>query len=1571
MAKIIKKSIRVLLIAAASLLGLAILIFLLLQIPAIQTYTVNRVSRLLTEKSGAEITVQRVSYSLRHDIVLEGLLLRDLRGDTLLAVRRTELRIREIRPGHNRFRFGRIALYEADFRMIQDSTGLLNLTEIIDSLKGDKERDTLRPADIRFSAITLNNSSYTLASMADTAGIIPGSVNFRDMHVDSINGRVRDLMINRDSVSMVVRRLAFAERGGFTARNVDMNLAVTDNSLSFREVEIVTDSSSLSAERLLFIPRDSSGWQQFETGVRMDLLFNNSQLGSSDLSYFVRAVQGMYERVNLSGRISGTLSEIKGRNMKLEYGLATSLRFDFDVSGLPDINESYLYIGFTGLKTRAADIERISIPGVKAFVMPEMVHDLGIISYRGSFTGFTTDFVSFGTFTTERGTVATDISLRPVGRNTFSFKGAVRTSDADIGRLAKNETMFGRLWGHAEVDGSVMADGVTRKFTSLNATINGVIDSVGINGYLYRNIALQGTYLDKIWDGSVEVKEPNIEMNLLGRFDLEKSLPEFDFTMNLAGADLVALSLVRRKPDADTAAARGIATLFRSRDADQDDPLFRVSALVTANFSGNRMDNLEGNLRLINSTLENAEGKLNIYDLMINSAIINDEPLMTVRSDFADAEVRGHYTIESVRETINGMMAVLLPSRYTTTESSGKANGIRAAEPKATRESASGERAPGMGASGESSHLTFNLTTKRLDRLNQFFSTGLSIAEGSRVSGTLRSDLPTLMAEVESASISMAGISMEKLSMRGTVSEGTVNALLTADSVRLPDRSQMERFTFTTSGRNDTISLTAAWGDSESGKGKGDLRARGFFSSSPSGKVMLTMALLPGAVTVNNTPWSISPARIISDTTAIHFDNIVVSSSENFIRLDGRVSERPDDLLDLSFRGLNIAYLNRLINRPGKTGKESTPMIFEGVLEGGITFSDIYRNLLFESLITINDFRLNNNDYGTMSISSEWDPHRRVAQLSAGNDFFGTRSIAVDGTYSPAERIFSLTATTTGLPLDVINPVVSSFASDLRGTGTGTLQLRGTPGELVLTGAVMARDASMKIDFLQTRYSFTDSIRFRPAGISFNNVRIYDEKRNQGTLNGVITHRSFKDIGVSLDINIDKMMVLNTRAKDNDIFYGTAYATGYAGIRSNGERLAFNISAKTAPNTEFFIPLTSSASVSDYPYIIFAGADDQRDDSGNSHYEGSYTTNEESNIELRLDLEVTPDAEVQLLLDEMAGDVIRAKGEGKLNISLMPKSDVRLAGNYVIREGDYLFTLGNILNKRFAIESGGTVSWNGAIDDANLNIRAIYKTKASLSEIFGEQEFTDLKAKLPVECVLSLSDKLFNPAVSFDVVLPTADETTRELLRAAVDNEEKMSHQFLYLLVMNSFYPDPSLYNSGTTAGAQMGRTGLPLSPGVGVTTTEMLSNQLSNWLSQISNDFDVGFSYRPGNELTDQEMELALSTQLLNDKVIVNGNVDVRGNQSNTQASNISGEFTVEVRLTDMLRFKVFNRSNYNLYYQMHPYTQGVGLFFRRDFNRLADLFIRPDEKKRKTVTEGAGNENENTDENTTELPF
>jgi len=1507
MAKIIKKIVRVLLIIAAVLVVVPPILFLLLQAPRIQTWTVSKVTNAVSGKTGAEISIGRVSYSLWHEIVLDDVLFRDLNGDTIVAARKVDLRLREIRPSHRIFKFGTIDVHEPDFRMIKDTAGVMNLTAYLRSLKSDRERDSTGGIDIRFADIDVLNGSFTLADMSDTIGVVAGSVNYMNMHIRHITGKVRDLRIIPDSVSMVIRGLAFHEAGGFVSRSLDMNMAVTESSLYFRDIDLLTDSSAISAEKILLMPREEDSWKDFINDVRIDFLFNNSIVNTSDISYFVRPLAGISEEVSFSGRVAGTVAELKGKNIRIDYEASTRLRFDFDISGLPEINDSYLFISFTDMKTRAADIERFTVPGRKPLRLPEVAHDLGLVTYKGSFTGFTTDFVSFGRITTERGTFDTDLSLKPDGRNTFGFRGSLRTRAVDLGYMAKNSEMFGGLWMHAEVDGTM------KSFRHLSANINGVIDSVEVNKYLYRNISVSGTYADRIWDGSVEVNEPNIEMSLLGRFDLEKSQPEFDFTMNLADADLHTLNLVKK------------------------DSVFRATALVTANFRGNSTENLEGDLRLINSTLENSNGKLNIYDFLVSSEIVSGEPVLRLRSDFADADVRGQYSVDAIKSSVSEIMAGLFPSRFN--------------KPVAKK----GESTP-------EAMFSLDARIKRIDRLNEFLGTGLGISEGTHVTGHFWSDRPEVIAGIKADAVTYMGIRMGRLNMTGSLKDGSLKLDMTADTVMLPDKSELGNFALGATSSNDTTDLGMNWDNHDNGRTLGEVKARGFFSHGVGNLPSLTVAVLPTGLTVNSSQWNISPARIVIDSVSTFFDNILVSSRTRYFSLGGSLSKNPEEKLTLAFEGLNMSYLNNLLRGKQDETEEPTQMKFEGILSGNLTLSDVFNNLLFESRINVTDFRLNDNNYGLMTIISEWDPRRKVAVINVGNDFAGRKLIDVSGTYSPSARVIDIAASAFDLPLDVLNPFLSSFASDIRGFGTGTIRLKGKPRQLEMTGAVMAHDASMKIDFLQTRYSFSDSVRFSPSGIILRNINIYDAQKNQGMINGMITHRAFKNFGVSLDISMDKMLVLNTRPKDNDSFYGTAYASGYAGIRGNDEKLVFNISARTAPNTEFYVPLNSSASVSDYPFIEFLKPAGETGEQEQPDRQSSFVRQEEgSKMELNFDLDVTPEAEVQLILDETAGGVIRGKGEGLLNISLNSRGDMRMAGDYVISDGDYLFTLGSILNKRFAVEEGGTVSWNGAIEDASLDIRALYKTKASLSEIFGEEEFTELKAKMPVECILSLSGRLLNPAISFDISLPTADERTRELLRMAIDTEEELSRQFLYLLVMNSFYPDPSLYNSGTTTGTPVAQGGYAVSPIVGVTTTtEMLSNQLSNWLSQISNDFDIGFSYRPGSELTDQEVELALSTQLLNDKVTVNGNVDVRGNQSNTTASNISGEFTVEVRLTDMLRFKVFNRSNHNLYYQVHPYTQGVGLFYRRDFSTLKDLFIKPEEKKRKNIeSEGETGQN------------
>jgi hypothetical protein len=386
-----------------------------------------------------------------------------------------------------------------------------------------------------------------------------------------------------------------------------------------------------------------------------------------------------------------------------------------------------------------------------------------------------------------------------------------------------------------------------------------------------------------------------------------------------------------------------------------------------------------------------------------------------------------------------------------------------------------------------------------------------------------------------------------------------------------------------------------------------------------------------------------------------------------------------------------------------------------------------------------------------------------------------------------------------------------------------------------------------------------------------------------------------------------------------ELLYGTAYATGVTSIKIDEKTIGFDISARTDKNTKFFIPLTSGLSVSEYSFISFIDPDSAKNAKMNT-----VTETKPTGMDLYFDLEITPDAEVKLIFDAKVGDEMTGVGSGDLTINLDQKGNFKISGDYIIEKGDYLFTLGNILNKSFEVENGGRITFNGDIDNAEIDITANYGLTTSLYQILDQDE--KYKERTDVEIQLNLSGKLFNPVVKLAIDLPNADEATKSYLKSKITTEEELNRQFFYLLVMNSF-----LATNTSTSG----------SSAMAVTTTEMLSNQISNWLSQMSGDVDLGFVYRPGDKnVNSQELEVALSTQLLNDKVLINFRGTGTSGSQSSETNRLSGDFDAEVTITEKIKFKVFNRYNNPFNGKQADYTQGIGVFYRQEFSRFSDLF-------------------------------
>jgi hypothetical protein len=303
-------------------------------------------------------------------------------------------------------------------------------------------------------------------------------------------------------------------------------------------------------------------------------------------------------------------------------------------------------------------------------------------------------------------------------------------------------------------------------------------------------------------------------------------------------------------------------------------------------------------------------------------------------------------------------------------------------------------------------------------------------------------------------------------------------------------------------------------------------------------------------------------------------------------------------------------------------------------------------------------------------------------------------------------------------------------------------------------------------------------------------------------------------------------------------------------------------------------------------------------------------------------------------------------------------------GDVELLSGNYLFTLQNVINKRFEIEPGGMINFNGSPTDATIDLVAIYSTRTTPNNLYpgdpSESYYIEsLKKRIPVECHLNLQGDLQSPTIVPRIQMPTAAPEIRDLLENATSTEEELMKQFLSLLVINNFY---------SVSGYGIQDVGTMNSNIAGVTASELFSNQLSNWLSQISDDFDIGFNYRPGDQVSTQELEVALSTQLLNDRIIISGNLDVGGQETNpsSDASNspyIMGDFEVEYRITDNVSVLAFNRSRDELIAMTAPYKQGVGISYREEFNNLHQLMARyraalSNRKKKKKKSEKSDSE-------------
>jgi hypothetical protein len=657
-------------------------------------------------------------------------------------------------------------------------------------------------------------------------------------------------------------------------------------------------------------------------------------------------------------------------------------------------------------------------------------------------------------------------------------------------------------------------------------------------------------------------------------------------------------------------------------------------------------------------------------------------------------------------------------------------------------------------------------------------------------------------------------------------------------------------------------------------------------------------------------------------------DSLSIKSREKHLLADGTIARAEDQDFKLDFRNLNLQELTALSGVNAKV---------EGSITGNLNYRETDGNPYIFSDIHVDTLRFNDQLVGATNLKATWNDARRTIRMMLQSQMDNLKTLEVDGEFTPEGRKLDFEIRLNDFQLQALNRYSNVIVKEIDGIGTADLTLDGTLSQPELNGTIGFSKGEATISYLNTRYIFNDPVRIYNNNLYFENFTVSDQSGNSGLVNGSISNSYFRDFYTNIRIEAQNLHCMNTRSVDNELFYGTIYATGDVTINGPFQDIRMNIDGTTERNTALFLPLYNAREVQSSDFITFIKEEDVDEPE-------ETVRRTVGGLKLELEVDVTEDAVVQLIFDPKVGDIIETSGRGNLRMFMDPYQGFRMFGDVELLKGDYLFTLQNVINKRFEIEPGGKISFSGSPINSTIDLAAIYQTRAAPYNLYPGDPSGDadlkkrLERRMPIECHLNLLGELQTPTITAGIVMPTAEPEIRDYLENATGTEEELMKQFLSLLVINNFY---------SVSGYGIQNVGTMNSSFAGVTASELFSNQLSNWLSQISDDFDIGFNYRPGDQVSTQEVEVALSTQLLNDRVIISGNVDVGGQETNpsSSASNnpyIMGDFEVEYKVTDNVSVLAFNRSRDEVLYLTSPYKQGVGVSYRKEFNSFKQLLRR-----------------------------
>jgi hypothetical protein len=1526
--KITKKIVRIALIVIGAFIALDLLVVALIFVPPIQQKIVDVVTEKLSDKLQSRISVDKIYLSPTLKLNAEGFTIYDHRDEPMISAGKLQSRLLglELNPTI-------VSLDDTKGENVQVvlhkyfGDASINISMWAQKLKKDKKEK--KPFTLKIKSIDLTDTYFVLIDDKKRVPNNTTNIDYAFFEFKDISWHLDDFLLNGSDISAHFDRMSYNQYTGFQLLNLTGDFKIGAHGMELNDAVIVTPSSHLFLD-LAFEYEEWADYGAFLDSVRFRADLRTSTFDMGTLQYFATATRGMDDTLVVSCKVNGPVNDLHVTDLKANFKDNTLLAGDISMKKIPDFFNAEIHMHLPQNQIDLKEVADFRLPKGKAIPVPTVLQKMEKAVVDIDFDGFVRDGFD-ARITLNSGNE--NLNARLVTQNNEStgriaYNAKVSTSGIDLGSLLNRRDLFGRVVMSASADGSV---DMSNFMKSLDANVKADVQRIDFKHYPLRNLHVQGRYSDRFLNGQVAVKDPACQLQAQVRMNRKRAMPEYSLSARIDS--LSATRIFGNLAPVDSATAKGLDKFVYYV---QQHPEMAIRAdSIGCNLYGNSLKELSGNVFIDNLAYSQDDYLLESERLRL--VLLNDgySQIYRFTSDLMNAGIATNYDVKEIPDALIDLAynycGNLLPDRKE------KESPKRETESDMMR------------------FLDLDLSVNEIQPVLQIFVPAIKIANGTtaRISTTSIHDNDKIDIHIPHLSVKDK-VLIDQIMVNGDQQDsGIMQVMASVSSVALGKEGS---FTVT------DIALNSLVGDNELGAQLSWQNPKEISNSrSQIGGVVefpapknITVQVKTSDIYFKDYLFHFNDQNLIKiNGNMVDFDNLVLGDGERQVSINGRIQEGNDSLVCLA-ENVDLDVVNQLL--------KSQKMSLLGDLSANVQMRTFRGNRVIFGSTIIQDFEFNNEKFGNLFASAavptgdnvlfqggfimpEYFPEDATIQKYTFRDFQKQDHVHIhlNGNYGLKEKALRVTADIDTLKLGFLAPFLSSFSHVMEGDASGKIDFVMNADSLYFDGKAFVRQANLGIRPLNTVYTIEgQTIDFNKDGFEFNDVVLKDKYGNTGTLKGYIHHEKFNNFDLNLAIKTGRLMVLNTVQKTDNPFYGDAFVSGDVAIFGNMDKLYFaGNNLRTERGTRFCLPISFADKVSDSDVITFkTQASDDRDSGPVEN------TAEKSNMEMDFNfiLDVTPTADILLDLDLSAfGGSIKTSGEGRLHFTYNTKSDINLTGDVQLHSGSFMMNFMGLVSKKFELVEGGTVTFPGPIDDIRINVSAMYSTTASLADIFSA-ESTTLR-RMPVKAYLNFNGTLNDPAaIDFSFDLPNATSDMKTLFYSAIDtnNIQNRTEQFFSLVMLGKFVSNSSVNNN---TGIDIGNTGINL-----------LTNTLSNFISQQLKYVDVNFKYQNANEAQAAQYSVSASTSLFNDRTVIEGYFGYVDDKEMNASTQFIGDFSIEQKLNDQgnWRVKVFNVTNQDeLRNATHnsPYAQGVAVIYKQDFNNrqdLADSFKRNKERKK-----------------------